>query len=179
MNAAPLRLFRRLAAAVAVACLLGGAALAQRAPAPDAGAAAPSADALAAAQELLAASGAAKQFEAVIPTMMNHMANIFVQQQPAHEKTIREMFQIGATRMNERKSELIAEIAALYARTFAAEEMREMTRFFSSGVGKRFIDSQSTILQQSMQLGQRWGEKIGREIETEMRRELRNKGVPI
>ncbi|MGE0766026.1 MAG: DUF2059 domain-containing protein [Hyphomicrobiaceae bacterium] len=142
---------------------------------------APDADpaAVAAAQELMHAAGATRQFEAVIPSLVQQMTAIFVQQQPAHERVIRQAFAGVALRMTERKNELIVEIAKLYAQQFSLAELRELTQFFADGVGKRFVDKQLVILPQSMAIGQQWGARIGAEVDAEMRKELRKRGVPI
>jgi hypothetical protein len=71
------------------------------------------------------------------------------------------------------------EIAALYAEKLTLEEIRELTRFYSSGVGAKFIAMLPELMQQSMLLGQRWGEAIGREIESEARQELKKRGINI
>jgi len=125
------------------------------------------------------AAGATRQFDAVVPALVHQMTAIFIQQQPAHEKTIREAFAGIAVRMSERKGELLVEIAKLYAQQFTLDELRELTQFFNSGVGKRFVEKQLVILPQSMAIGQRWGARIGREVDAEMRKELRKRGVPI
>jgi len=135
--------------------------------------------AIAAARELMDAAGATRQFDAVVPALVHQMTAIFIQQQPAHEKTIREAFAGIAVRMSERKGELLVEIAKLYAQQFTLDELRELTQFFNSGVGKRFVEKQLVILPQSMAIGQRWGARIGREVDAEMRKELRKRGVPI
>ncbi len=139
----------------------------------------PSAEAVAAARELMAASGVARQFDAMLPAMMAQMTQAFVQMQPQHEKVIRETLAQVSKRGLDRKSELIDEVAKLYAREISAADMQELTRFFKSAAGKRFVDSQMKILPDAMRVGQQWGEKIGREIDAEMRNELRKKGIPI
>ena len=158
---------------VAVAVLASPvAALAQKGGSPDP-------EAVAVARELMVAAGATKQFDAVLPAMVNQISEIFIRQQPAHAQSIREAMQGVATRMTERKDELIVQIAGLYATQFSLPDLKELTRFFTSDLGKRFVAGQSAILPQSMALGQRWGAAIGREVDAEMRKELRKRGVPI
>lgn len=165
---------RCLAIALAAALVVGQAApaLAQKVPEADPAA-------IAAARALMDAAGATRQFDAVVPALVHQMTDIFVQQQPAHEKTIREAFTGIAVRMSERKDELLVEIAKLYAQQFSIGELQELTQFFTSDVGKRFVDKQLVILPQSMAIGQRWGARIGSEVDAEMRKELRKRGVPI
>jgi len=134
---------------------------------------------VAAARALMDAAGATRQFDAVVPALAQQMTSIFIQQQPAHEKTIREAFAGVVVRMSERKDELLVEIAKLYAHEFSLADLQELTRFFTSDVGKRFVDKQLIILPRSMAIGQKWGARIGGEVDAEMRKELRKRGVPI
>lgn len=133
----------------------------------------------AAALRLLETTGAAKQFDAVIPTMMAQFANVLIQQHPTHEKDIREVLARIIERMSSRKQEIIDQIAVLYSERFTIEEIDEVNRFFASGVGARFVQEQIGLTRDTMALGQRWGEQIGREIDTEVRRELKARGLPL
>lgn len=121
-------------------------------------------EAIAAARELMTVSGAIKQFDTLMPTLIEQISHAFVQRQPAHERTIKEAF---------------AEIAGVYARHLSVADMKELTQFYSGPVGQRLIESQLKILPESVSIGQRWGQKIGSEIDAVMRSELRKKGVPL
>jgi hypothetical protein len=136
-------------------------------------------EAVAAAKELMIAAGATKQFDTVVPTLVEQMARVLIIQRPTHEKVLREAFDAIAKRMTERKEELVGQIAELYAQEFKREDLLELTRFFKSDVGKRFVDGQAKILPQSMALGQRWGARIGREVDQELRREMEKRGIPL
>lgn len=169
-------------AALIVGCLIAAGSppvLAQQRAPQGAAPVAPAADAVAAARELMTVSGVAKQFDAMLPAMMAQMTQAFVQMQPQHEKVIRETLAQVSKRGLDRKGELIDEVAKLYAREISAADMQELTRFFKSAAGQRFVEAQMKILPDAMRVGQQWGEKIGREIDTEMRNELRKKGIPI
>jgi hypothetical protein len=137
------------------------------------------ADRVAAARELLAVVGAAKQFDQFMPLMTANMTNAFVGLAPHAEKEIKEVMGEMLKRFSQRKDELIQEVARLYAEKLSVEEIAELTRFYSSGVGAKFIALQPELIQRSMLFGQRWGERIGREVEAEARRELKKRGVDI
>jgi hypothetical protein len=134
---------------------------------------------IAAAREMMAAAGATKQFDTVVPTLVEQMARMFIAQRPSQEKALREAFDAIAKRMSERKDELVDQIAELYAREFKREDLLELTRFFKSEIGRRFVEGQAKILPRSMALGQRWGARIGREVDLELRREMEKRGIPL
>lgn len=122
---------------------------------------------VAAAQELMVAAGSAKQFDQFMPLMAANMTKAFVSLAPHAEKQIQEVMGQLLDRFSKRKNELIDQIASLYAEKLTLEELQELTRFYSSGVGAKFIAMLPELMQRSMLLGQRWGEAIGREIEAE------------
>jgi hypothetical protein len=149
-----------------------GAARAQGSPAPDR-------ERLAAAHELMVVAGSAQKFDAVVPFMMQRLTKAFVELAPQAEKQIQSVMDEMLKRFSARKGELIEEIAGLFAEKLTLEEIRELTRFYSTGVGAKFIAMQPELTQRSLVMGQRWGEKIGSEIEAEARRELKKLGVDI
>ena len=165
-------LLRLVAAAFAVAWLLADAAYAQKTPPPDP-------DRLAAAKELLEVSGSTKSFEAAMPMMLAQIQDIFLKMRPGNEKEIREVFGMIGTRFSARKQEVFDEIAALYAEKLSTDDLKQITAFFKTGVGAKFIAAQPELIQRSMVIGQRWGQRIGQEIEAEVRQELKKRGVDL
>jgi hypothetical protein len=134
---------------------------------------------LAAARELMAAAGSAKQFDQIMPVMTANMTKAFVALAPHAQKEITEVMGQMLQRFSQRKNELIEQIAGLYAEKLTLSELKELTRFYTTGVGAKFIALQPELTQRSMSFGQRWGEQIGREIEAEVRRELKKRGIVI
>lgn len=165
-----MRRARRLCAALIMCAAVAQPALAQQAP---------SAEALSAARELMDASGATSQFDQVIPMMMGPMTQAFVALAPQRAAEIREVMAEVVKRVSVRKGELIEQIAAVYAKRMSAEDMREIAKFYQSGAGRRLVEAQPQILQESFMIGQRWGQGIGAEIDAEMRRELKKRGVDL
>ena len=131
------------------------------------------------AKEMMVAAGVAKQFDAIMPLIFNQMQGLFLQQHPKQQKELKDIFDAVLARMSARKQELIDEIALLYAQKLTVEELKEITRFYSSGVGAKFIELQPEIAGQSAAIGQRWGQKLGAEVEQEVRREAKKRGLDL
>jgi hypothetical protein len=74
---------------------------------------------------------------------------------------------------------MIDQVAALYARTFTAEELREVVAFYRGPTGQKFVQRLPLITQESMVIGQRFGQSIGTEIRDRMIDELRKRGHNI
>jgi uncharacterized protein len=144
-----------------------------------AGQAAPDPARLAAAKELMIAAGAAKQFDIAVPLIAQQLEGAFVNLKPEHSAVIKDVFKLMPARFSERKNELLDQIAVLYAQRLTIDELNEITKFYKSPIGAKFVQMQPELMQQSMELGEAWGQKIGQEIAEEVRKELKQRGVPI
>jgi hypothetical protein len=140
---------------------------------------APDPDRLAAAKEMMDASRVDRQFEQVIPVLLNHLKDSFRRVAPDRRDIIDNVFEQMQSKFISRRAELLDEIAGLYAQRLEAAEMRAVAAFYRSPVGAKLIDAQPQIMQDSMLAGQRWGQRIGSEIEQEARRELKRRGVDL
>lgn len=134
---------------------------------------------IAAARDLLIAMGSDAQFDAVIGTMTRQMAVLFKQQQPAHAAAIDEVFSLLGKRFVERKQEVIEMVAPLYAEKFTAEELREITAFYATPIGRKLVQELPGLTQRGVLVGMRWGQKIGEDVEREAREELKKRGIPL
>jgi hypothetical protein len=135
--------------------------------------------AIAAAKELLAAVGSAKQFDTVMPLIMNQTRTLLLQGRPQIAGEIDKIIPLLMERFAARKTELFDELAIAYARKVPLEDLKAVTAFFVSEPGKRFVALQPELTQESMRIGQRWGEQLGRQIDVEMRQELKKRGIEL
>lgn len=136
-------------------------------------------EAMDAARALIAVTGASAQFDQVLPLLTRPLTQAFVTLAPGRAGEIREVMAEMVKRFSARKGELIDEIAGIYARKMSVEDMRDITRFYQSEVGRRMVEAQPEIMRQSMLAGQNWGQRIGAEIDAEMRRELKRRGIDL
>lgn len=134
---------------------------------------------IAASRALLEATGFAKQFDVVLPQITHQLAQIFSQQRPERSAEIAEVFRALMERFSARKQELFEKFANLYAERLPLEDMHELTRFYLSPVGARFIAAMPELTKEAMLIGQTWGEGIGRELDEAARRELKRRGIDL
>ncbi len=134
---------------------------------------------IAAARELMAATGSARQFEAVMPMLMAQMEPLFLQMAPGKEQDVKDVLAMMQDRFSKRKTGLLEDIAQLYSEKMSTEDMQTVSKFFSDGAGARFVQIQPELVQGSMRIGQKWGEQIGKELEAEVRQELQKRGIKI
>jgi len=116
---------------------------------------------VAAAQNLIKASSAV---DAMIAAMK---ANLPAQRQ-AMPQVPAEFWDRFEARIAKEAPALGDSIAMLYSRTFSLRELQDLTAFFLSPIGKRFVQAQPLLVSGSSAVGQRWGARIGQEIAKEM-----------
>ncbi|NOU07310.1 MAG: DUF2059 domain-containing protein [Hyphomicrobiaceae bacterium] len=134
---------------------------------------------IAAAKELFVAMGAEQQFDTVIKTMLGGLAAQFKQRQPGAAKDIDDVMGRMAEKFIARKSEVTDMTAPHYAEAFTVAEIKQITAFYKSEIGKKLVQEQPAIMQKSMVQGMQWGQRIGREVELEARQELKKRGVDL
>lgn len=162
----------RLALAAAALAIVALPAVSQRATPDDQ-------KAIAAAKELMIATGADKSIDVMLGNMIPQLAAAFKSQRPDKAKEIDDVMRAMALRMYDRKKEMLDLLAPVYAKHFNAAEIGEVTAFFKSPIGLKFVAKQPQVLNESMQIGRQWGERIGSELELEMRRELKSRGIEL
>jgi uncharacterized protein len=70
-------------------------------------------------------------------------------------------------------------VAAVYARNFTADELRQVTAFYRTPVGQKMLEKLPAITQESMTVGQKFGQSVAAELRTRMIEELRKRGHKI
>jgi uncharacterized protein len=161
---------RLLIVGFVVLCLGGslwpGAIVAQ--PAPD--------DGLKAARELVVAMRSTDQLKLMLQTIFQALKPAFVQGRPQLEKEMDLILPIMLDSLSTRLDEFADEIAAVYARNFTPDEIRDLAVFYRSPTGQKLIDKMPTVAKQSIEIGQAWGRKLAGELQTKIAEELRKRG---
>jgi hypothetical protein len=58
---------------------------------------------------------------------------------------------------------------SLYAEMFTEEELRALTAFFNTPIGKKYVEKSPELARKSMEIGQRKGMELGNKIEEELK----------
>jgi hypothetical protein len=130
--------------------------------------AAPSPEALAAAHELMTVMKPADQFKAILPVLIQNLKQAVVQGRPDVEKQYDAMMPVFNDSAQKRVNELIETIATIYASNFTADELRDLTAFYRTPTGQKFLARQAAIAQQSMAAGQQLGRAIMTDVQQQM-----------
>jgi uncharacterized protein len=137
---------------------------------------APPADAMAAARELVVTMRTADQFKALMPVIVRNLKPAIVQNRPEVERDYDAIVPLMLEAMNARINGLIDEITVLYARSFTAPELTDITAFYRGPTGQKFLDKLPAITQDSMAIGQKFGQSVVAEIQNRIVEELRKRG---
>jgi len=59
------------------------------------------------------------------------------------------------------REKLLAKIAAIFDRSYSAEEIQELYRFYQTELGKKTLAMMPKIMQENMEIGRSWGKEVG------------------
>jgi len=61
-------------------------------------------------------------------------------------------------------NEIVELVIPLYQKHLTEEDIKEINAFYDTPAGKKLIQTQPIIIQESFEVGQQWGQKIAKEI---------------
>jgi hypothetical protein len=136
----------------------------------------PSAGALTAAKEILALKGAAALFSPIVPGVIEQTKNVLAQTNPMLTKDLNEVADKLREAYAARTAELLDKVALLYATRFSEAELKSLLAFYKTPLGKKVIDQEPQILDQSMRDAQAWANELSQEIFIKFREEMKKRG---
>jgi hypothetical protein len=136
----------------------------------------PAPENLAAARQLIQVMKATDRFKALLPVITQAMKPAVVQNRPDVEKRFDALMPLFAEAANARVNEIADKVAAVYARIFSVEELRQLTDFYRSPAGQKLIVSQQAIATETLALGQEFGRELAADIRTRAQQELNKNG---
>lgn len=133
----------------------------------------------AAARELIEVMRATEQFKTILPVIMQQLKPLIVQGRPEVARDFDLSMPAVMEAMNAKFGELADSIGMVYALNFTADEMRQVSAFYRTPVGQKFVDKMPVITQQSFAVGQKFGEQIATDLRQTMIEQLRKRGHNI
>ena len=154
-------------------CFIAAAAHAQ-APAP-----APTAGAVAAARELIVVKGGAAMFEPVIPGVIETAKNSLLPTNPNLTKELNDVAAQLRKDYDNKKAELVYEVAVIYAKHFTEQELKDLVTFYKSPLGQKMLKEEPVALEQGMKRAQDWSQDFSDAVLSRIRSEMTKKGHPL
>ncbi|MCF8477001.1 MAG: DUF2059 domain-containing protein [Pseudolabrys sp.] len=132
--------------------------------------------ALLTAAQIVKVTGAANLFNPLVAGVVEQAKNLFLQQDPGLGGDLNEVAAKMRADLEPRLSELTGEVARIYATHFSEEELKELLAFYNSPVGKKLVQEQPNIVNDSLKFAQDWANTLSDEVVKKMRAELQKKG---
>ena len=148
------RLGRLAAAALVVASLGAGSALADDA----------SPEHIKAARATIAAVGATANFDTILPTIAGQIKQQLIQATPNFEPVITEIVDEKAIEIAARRADLEQEAAKVYAQTFTMDELNAITAFYTSAAGKKLLENGPIAQRELAKAADIWATGISRDL---------------
>jgi len=121
-------------------------------------------ESLAAARELVVAAHLADVFQKLVPVMMQQLKPAIVQLHPDAAADYDAITPQLIEGFQGRSNRFVDGIVAIYAKHFTADELHQLTTFYRSPAGAKYIEQMPAITQESMSMGQTIGMEIGKEM---------------
>jgi uncharacterized protein len=129
---------------------------------------APSPEALAAAHDLMVIVKPEDRFKAMLPMIMQNLKPAVVQGRPEVEQQFDATLPLLLENAQKRVDDLANTIATIYASNFTPQELRDLIAFYQTPTGKKLLERQTVIAQQSMAAGQELGRAVVRDVQQQM-----------
>jgi uncharacterized protein len=139
----------------------------------------PSAAQVQLARDVIDASGAARAFDNVIPSIMQQAYGSFLQQNPDLQKQLVEAVNAIRADFEKRQPEVVALMAQSYAGHFTEAELKELVGFYRSPTGKKLVTELPAVLEESFGQVRQWGTKVSDEFIAALRAEMKKRGYTI
>ena len=121
----------------------------------------------------------ARLFDRLIPLVASQLRRLMTRSHPELERPLAEVFQGALAGLADRKTDVMSEVAEVYARIFTLEELEAIARFYRSEVGRKYVEAAPKLTAEALRIGQKWGEIISRELRTKVKQEMRARGHKI
>ena len=136
-------------------------------------------EAIAAAKELMVASKMSDQISLMLPHIMQQLKPLIARGNAKLEADFDALMPIMMQGMSAQLDKFLDQGAQIYAKHFTADEIRQVTNFYRSPAGEKFLRKQPEVVQETMALGQQFGPAIAKDIQARIIEELRKRGHKI
>jgi hypothetical protein len=139
----------------------------------------PPAASLSLAKQLVEVTGATALFSPLIAGVVEQSKLLYLQQNPMLQKDLNEIAEKMRADLQKRFPEITDEVARQYATHFTESELKEILAFYQSAAGKKMLQKQPEVVNNSMHFAQEWANKLSTEVTAKMRDELKKRGHPM
>lgn len=136
----------------------------------------PSANAIAMAKEIIAVKGSAKGYNVVVASLIERAKGMLLQTNPMLSKDLNQVALKLRKEFATIADEPLTDAAKLYASKFTEQELKTVLAFYKTPTGRKVIEQEPVIFQQSMHDLDAWSAKVSEDVLNKFRDEMRKKG---
>jgi hypothetical protein len=149
---------------------------AEEAPRPSASAPPPGPEQLALARAVVIESGIASSFQIIIPQFLDQIGGTLTRTRPELIADLKLVLADIKPEFDKKADEMIDTAARLYAQRLNQKELEDVSSFFESPSGRKYVGIQPILMNDMFVALQAWSQKISVEMMTKVREEMRKKG---
>lgn len=120
---------------------------------------------LQAARAAITALGVTDRFDAILPNIMDRLTAQLIQAYPNLQDSISAKVEEEALKLAARRADLEREAAVVYAKAFTAEELQQITAFYTSETGKKLLKDGPIANRELLKAADIWTAGIARDLE--------------
>lgn len=139
----------------------------------------PSAGAIATATKILEIKNAEAMYKPVLIGVIERAKTVLVQANLNLQKPLDDVAVQLTKEFASRGDEVGKELAKRYASAFTEQELKDLLAFYSSPVGRKSVETEPRVLQESMVYMEDWANKLSEEVLTRFRQEMKKRGHDI
>jgi hypothetical protein len=136
----------------------------------------PSASAIATAKELITLKGGTAIYEPIVPGIVERARRVLLQTNPMLGKPLGDVAGKLRAEVGARGAELVNQAARLYALRFTEQELKDALAFYKTPLGRKMVEEEPKILDQSLKDAQVWADKLSEEVIGKFRSEMKKLG---
>lgn len=119
---------------------------------------------LKAAKDTIAALNATDRFDAILPNLAERLKSEYTLASPNFQTQISKTVDAEALALAPRRADLEKEVATTFAKSFTEDELKQIAAFYSSPVGKKYLQTLPLVQRETVRAAEIWANGISRDL---------------
>ena len=130
-----------------------------------------------AAKAAIKATGSTNKLNDILPRAAVSLADRLIGNRPDVADQINIMVNEAALELAPRRGDLEKEAAKIYARVFSEEELQNISEFFSTEAGKKFLNELPLVVREVDKAARIWGTGVNRDLNKKVQEKMKAAGL--
>ncbi len=132
---------------------------------------------IAAAKSAIKATESTNELNEILPRAAVRMADQLIGTRPDIADQIQVIVNESAIELAPRRGDLEIEVAKIYARVFTQEDLQNISEFFGTEAGKKFLSELPIVVREIDKASRIWGNGINRDMSQKVREKMQAAGL--